>query len=65
MVERAIFEEPDPNAAAAADARAEADIKAGRIVDHADVAAWLGKWGTAEEGPAPSEWLAPSERGDN
>nr|WP_299910761.1 antitoxin [Sphingomonas bacterium] len=57
-VERAIFEQTDPDAEAAADARADADIKAGRTVDHADVAAWLAKWGTPDEIPAPPEWLA-------
>jgi predicted transcriptional regulator len=56
--ERAIFEQADPNAEAAADARAEADIEAGRVVDHADVVAWLAKWGTVDEKPAPPEWLA-------
>jgi predicted transcriptional regulator len=56
--ERAIFEQTDSDAEASADARADADIQAGRIVDHAEVAAWLAKWGTPEETPAPSEWLA-------
>lgn len=56
--ERAIFEQTDPDAETAADARADADIKAGRTVDHAEVVAWLAKWGTPEETPAPPEWLA-------
>jgi predicted transcriptional regulator len=55
--ERAIYEQHDPDAEAAADARAEADIKAGRVVDHADVAAWLATWGTPDEKPVPPEWL--------
>ena len=54
-IERALYEQPE--AEAAADARAEADIAAGRVVDHAVVAAWLAKWGTPEETPAPPEWL--------
>lgn len=56
--ERDIFERSDPGAEAEADARAEADILAGRVVDHAEVSAWLATWGTSDETPAPSEWLA-------
>ncbi|MDH4742517.1 antitoxin [Sphingomonas sp. CBMAI 2297] len=56
--ERAIFESTDLAAEAAADARADADSAAGRIVDHAEVAAWLAKWGTADETPMPPQWLA-------
>lgn len=55
--ERAIFEHADPDAEAVADARADADIAAGRAVDHADVVAWLAKWGTPDETSAPPEWL--------
>mgnify|MGYP007030205356 CR=1 FL=1 len=55
--EKAIFEQPDPETEAAADALAEADIVAGRAVDHADVAAWLATWGTKDEVPAPPQWL--------
>jgi len=56
--ERAIFEQIDPDAELLADARAEADIAAGRIVNHAEVAAWLATWGTPEEAPAPARWFA-------
>lgn len=56
--ERAIFDKADPHAEDAADARADADIRAGKIVDHADVAAWLAKWGAEDEAPVPPEWLA-------
>jgi len=56
--ERAIFERIDPDAEVLADARAEAEIAAGRVVDHAEVAAWLATWGTPEELPAPAEWFA-------
>jgi predicted transcriptional regulator len=56
--ERAIFDQTDLGAEAAADARAKADILAGRVVDHAEVVAWLEKWGTDDEMPAPPEWLA-------
>jgi len=55
--ERAIFEDTQA-AGAAADARALDDIEAGRVVDHADVAAWLEKWGTPEERPLPDSWRA-------
>lgn len=54
--ERPIFEEPDPAVDAAADKRALDDIEAGRLIDHREVAAWLGKWGTPEEQPAPRKW---------
>jgi len=57
-IERALCEQPDADAEAAADTRAEADIAAGRIIDHADVSAWLAKWGMPEETSAPPEWLA-------
>jgi hypothetical protein len=43
--EPGIFEDPDPEAEAAADARAEADIAAGRVYPHAEIAAWLRTWG--------------------
>ena len=56
--ERVIFEQIDHGAEAAAEARAKADIAAGRVVDHAEVAAWLTTWGTKDERPAPPEWLA-------
>jgi predicted transcriptional regulator len=54
-IERAIFEQIDKAALAAAEA--EADIAAGRFVNHSLVAAWLAKWGTADETPMPPEWL--------
>lgn len=38
-------------------AEAEADIAAGRVVPHAEVAAWLETWGTPEEKPAPAHWF--------
>lgn len=56
--ERAIFDHTD----AAAEAAADADQAAGRMVDHAEVAAWLGRWGTPDETPMPPEWLAKSGR---
>ena len=55
-VERDLFQ-MSPAAEAEADARAEADIAAGRVVPHEKVVAWLKTWGTPEEGPPPSEWF--------
>ncbi|MDR6852442.1 putative transcriptional regulator [Sphingomonas sp. BE123] len=56
--ERDIFDRPPQDEAdRIADAEADADVAAGRIVDHAEVAAWLAKWGTPEETAAPAEWL--------
>lgn len=57
-IERAIFDQDDVTADTDADARADADYAAGRTVDHEKVAAWLAKWGTADETPMPPEWLA-------
>jgi predicted transcriptional regulator len=34
-----------------------ADIEAGRVVPHEQVAEWLKTWGTPDEKPMPSEWL--------
>lgn len=42
---------------AISDARADADIAAGRGVPHEEVVKWLRTWGTPEEKPAPPEWL--------
>ena len=42
---------------AIADARADAEIAAGRGVPHEEVVAWLKKWGTPDEVPAPAEWF--------
>jgi len=36
------------------DAKAEADVAAGRVVPHAKVVAWLKSWGTSDELPCPS-----------
>jgi len=56
--EREIFDRPDEDKAdALGDAEADADVAAGRVVDHAAVAAWLAKWGTPNEAPAPADWL--------
>ena len=53
-----LFTPLSPEEDAAIDARAEADIAAGRVVEHTKVAEWLKTWGTPDERPAPPEWLA-------
>lgn len=45
--------EPDEAHEARLDAEAEADIAAGRVVPHADVAKWLESWGTPNVLPCP------------
>ena len=55
--EPGIFEQRDPEAEAASDARAMADYEAGRCVPHERVAEWLKTWGTPERKPIPREWL--------
>jgi predicted transcriptional regulator len=52
--EPAIFDEIDEQAEAAADARAEADIAAGRTIDHEAMKEWLLSWGTPNELPIPA-----------
>jgi predicted transcriptional regulator len=47
----------DEEAEAAADAEGLADIEAGRVVPHDEVAAWLETWGTPGEKPAPKSWF--------
>jgi predicted transcriptional regulator len=56
---RNIFEEPDQAAIAASDARARADLAAGRYYDHATVARWLKTWGAPQQKPF-HEWLNSS-----
>lgn len=52
-----IFDEIDPEAEEAALQRAEADVAAGRVIPHEDVAKWLKTWGTPDEGPPPAHWF--------
>lgn len=49
-----MFDEIDDDAEAAADARAEADIAAGRVISHEAMKRWLLSWGTDDELPPPS-----------
>jgi predicted transcriptional regulator len=36
---------------------AEADIAAGRLLPHEEVAEWLKTWGTPDFKPAPAHWF--------
>lgn len=56
-VERPPFLDDDEAAEAASLARALADVEAGRVVAHEEVAKWLKAWGTKDEYPMPREWL--------
>jgi predicted transcriptional regulator len=50
---RSLFDDIDQEAEAAADARAEADFAAGRVISHKVMRAWLLSWGKPEELPPP------------
>ena len=52
-----LFEDVDHEAEAAADAEGLADIEAGRVVSHDEVARWLDTWGTPDEAPPPASWF--------
>lgn len=49
--EKSLFDSPE--AEAKADARAEADVRAGRLVPHEKVRRWLKSWGEVERLPRP------------
>lgn len=49
--ERSIFD--DPEAEAAADARAEADLREGRLISNEAVMRWLKSWISGERLPRP------------
>ena len=48
-----LFAQSDEGAEARADARAEADIREGRLVSHEAVKAWLATWGGPGLRPGP------------
>ena len=54
--DKSIFDElgDDPKSETAADARAEADARAGRLIDHGAMTRWLRSWGTGERAPKPT-----------
>ena len=51
--EPSLFDEIDSAVEDAADARAEADVAAGRTISHEAMKAWLLSWGGSDELPAP------------
>lgn len=51
--EKSLFDESDPAAEAAADARADADVAAGRLVGHDAVKRWITSLATDEPLPRP------------
>jgi len=51
--EPSIFDEIDEEAERLADERAEADVKAGRLISHEAMKRWLLSWGTPNELPPP------------
>lgn len=51
--ERALFDESDPATEADADARAEADVRDGRLIGHDAVKRWLQSIGTDNPLPRP------------
>lgn len=52
-IERNLFDREDAGAEAEADGRAEADVKAGRLIEHGAVRRWLASWGKAKPLPRP------------
>ncbi len=48
-----LFDKMDPEREAQADARAEADVREGRLVGHEAVKRWLDTWGTTRPLPRP------------
>ncbi|HXH17050.1 MAG TPA: CopG family transcriptional regulator [Sphingomonas sp.] len=51
--ENALFETSDPIEEAEADARADADVRNGRLISHDAVKRWLSSWGSGEPLPRP------------
>ena len=50
---RSLFDTADVEAEQRADARAEASVRAGRIISHNAVKRWLASWGSAKRLPRP------------
>lgn len=48
-----LFDSVDPAAEVAADARAEADVVAGRLIGHEAVKRWVASWGSDAPLPRP------------
>ncbi|MEG8023606.1 CopG family transcriptional regulator [Sphingomonas aurantiaca] len=51
--EKALFETSDSALEAEADARADADVRNGRLISHDAVKRWLSSWGSAKPLPRP------------
>jgi predicted transcriptional regulator len=51
--EKSLFDVDHPVAEAAADARAEADVNAGRLISHEAVKRWISPWSSARPLPRP------------
>lgn len=51
--EKSLFDLTDPAAEAAADERAEADVRAGRLIGHDPVKRWIASWGSDKPLPRP------------
>jgi hypothetical protein len=51
--EKSLFDQSDPAAEAAADARADADVQAWRLISHDTVKPWIASWGTDKSLPRP------------
>ncbi len=43
-----LFDSPDTEAEAKSEARAEADVREGRLISHSAVRRWLQSWGSAK-----------------
>lgn len=52
-LKKTLFDAIDPEAEAAADARADADVREGRLISHAAVRRWIASWGSARPLPRP------------
>jgi hypothetical protein len=52
-VERTLFDSSDADAEERADARAEEDVRTGRLISHGAVRRWLASWGSAKPLPRP------------
>jgi predicted transcriptional regulator len=48
-----LFDQVDPRLESEADARAEADVREGRLISHAAVRRWLASWGSSKPLPRP------------
>ncbi|VVT23103.1 Antitoxin RelB2 [Sphingomonas sp. EC-HK361] len=53
MTSNDVLFDTDPIAEAAGDARANADVKAGRVIGHNAVKRWLASWGSPKPLPRP------------